>query len=293
MMTVHSPKQVQYYILYGPVVSATTYQLNGAGVNVTVLGKAGSDFLGTEGSLASNLRAAASTDSTLLGKAANDYLGIAVNGLGDVNGDGFDDFIGSAHYNDDGPGANNDGAAYIVFGRVGLANATLDTASSEENVRILGNAATDNLGGLTAASGTGDVNDDGLADILVGSKKNDDGASDAGAAYIVYGSTSLASSIIAGNNDVTVLGKAASDFFGFWTMAAGDLNNDGIPDFAGGAYYNDDTAASAGALYVVFGSESLSSDLRIAGAGPDVTVLGKAGSDFFGRIGRSRGSVGP
>lgn len=320
------------FVLYGSASLSADYDIAGAGVSVTITGKAASDSLSRcastgdvnrdgfddivmgapanddgaspnagalyvlfgGSSLAANIRLdGAGANMTLLGKAADDNLGTAVNGLGDVNGDGFDDFIGSAQYNNDGPGANDDGAAYIIFGRVGLANATLDTASSEENVRILGKAALDNLGGLTAASAAGDVNDDGFADILAGSRKNNDQAADAGAVYIVYGSTSLAASITAGNNDVTLLGKAASDFFGFWTSSAGDLNNDGIPDFVGGAYYNDDIAANAGAAYVVFGSESLSSALRIAGAGPDVTVLGKAGSDFFGRIGRSRGSVGP
>ena len=216
-----------------------------------------------------------------MGKAANDYLGIKVSGLGDVNGDGFADFGGSAHRNDDGPGANNNGAGYIIYGRTFPANLTLDTANSEENVRLLGNATTNVLGevGFSAA---GDVNDDGLSDIFVSAQANDAQATDAGAAYIIYGSASLASSITMGNNDVTVLGKAASDFLGFGVPGAGDINNDDGPG-----------ANNDGAAYIFFGSGSLSATINLNGAGADVTISGKAALDYFGRTAASRTNAGP
>ncbi len=240
------------FILYGSASLSADYDIAGTGVNVTITGKAASDSLSrvssagdvnSDGfddvlmgalfnddgadpnggtlyvlfggsSLASDTRAAAATNITLLGKAANDYLGVKVSGLGDINGDGFADFGGGALGNDDGPGANNNGAGYIIYGRTFPANLTLDTASTEENVRLLGNADTDTLGedGFAAA---GDVNDDGLADIFAASRLNDAQANNAGTAYIIYGSTSLASSITMGNNDVTITGKTASDQFGF------------------------------------------------------------------------------
>jgi len=60
-----------------------------------------------------------SADVTIFGKAVDDYLGNSVSGLGDVNGDGFDDIIVGANFNDDG-GSPRAGAAYIFFGSTTL-----------------------------------------------------------------------------------------------------------------------------------------------------------------------------
>jgi len=66
-----------------------------------------------------DLGGGASADVTILGKGTTDRLGISVSGAGDVNGDGFDDIIVGAEFNNDG-GTNNEGAAYIFFGASNL-----------------------------------------------------------------------------------------------------------------------------------------------------------------------------
>lgn len=320
------------YILYGSASLSATYQLNGSGVSVTLLGKAESDFFGrsaaagdinrdgfddvitgayynndggsnNEGaayilfggsSLAATIRMdGVGANVTVLGIGATSLLGDRVFGAGDINGDGFDDtVIGASQAPAIPPGS---GAAYVVYGRVGFADATIDIVNAENDLTVFGSAASDNLG--AGANGAGDVNDDGFYDLILGANLVNDGATlDVGAAYIVFGGSSLETSINAGNGNVTIIGKAASDNLGRNVAGVGDVNNDGIADVMVSAHLNDDGPGGSadGAAYIIFGSESMSSEIRIAGAGPSVTILGKAASDNFGlSVNGGRGNPGP
>jgi len=84
------------------------------------------------------------------------------------------------------------------------------------DVTILGKAANDRLG--FSVSGMGDVNADGIPDIIVGAFNNNDGGTDdTGAAYIFFGASTLSGTKSLGGGqsaDVTILGKANNDFLG-------------------------------------------------------------------------------
>ncbi len=238
-----------------------------------------------------------SADVTVLGKAASDQLSFSgVSGAGDINGDGFDDIIVGAYLNDDGPGIDA-GAAYIFFGASTLSGTK--TAGTDQNFQILGKADSDQLG--LGVSGAGDVNDDGFDDIIVGARYNDDGAgaNKTGAAYIFFGASTLSGTKSLGEGqsaDVTILGKAALDSFGFGVSGVGDVNNDGLPDFIAGANLNDDGPGNnAGAAYIFFGASTLSGTKSLGqGQSADVTTLGKADTDRMGfSVGGGRSNPGP
>ncbi len=112
------------------------------------------------------------------GENADDWAGFSVAGPGDVDDDGHDDLlIGALHNSDVG---TYGGAAYVVLGSSTPASGTLATAlqySAEYAVDLAGQAV----------AGGGDVNGDGIADRLVGAFYNDDGATNAGAAYVIFG----------------------------------------------------------------------------------------------------------
>ena len=117
-------------------------------------------------------------DAKMVGEAAQDYAGTSVAGVGDVNGDGFDDLMIGAPGNDN--PAFDAGAAYLFHGPVAGYH-TLDLADA----KMIGWDAFDEAGTEVAAAG--DVDGDGYDDMFVGSPFCDAGGLDAGAAYMILG----------------------------------------------------------------------------------------------------------
>jgi hypothetical protein len=142
-----------------------------------------------------------------------------------------------------------------------------------------GEGATEYFGRGVASAG--DVNGDGYVDVIVGAYYNDDGGSNAGEAYVYYGS----SSGLSATPDWSDQGEAASDRFGYSVASAGDVNGDGYADVIIGAYANDDGGSLAGEAYVYHGSSSGLS------ATPDWSDQGEAAGDYFGYSVASAGDV--
>lgn len=242
----------------GPVLNA--------GEAYVVFGKADSapvalGALGTKGFL-------------ILGAAAGDRLGTSVSGAGDVNGDGLDDLIVTASWAS--PGGNAQaGTTYVVFGKAG--SEPVDVANlGEAGFRIDGAAIEDRSG--ESAAGAGDINGDGLADIIVGAFLADvNGVTDAGTAYVVFGKTDTAPVAVAslGSGGFPINGIAPNDRVGAEVSGAGDVNGDGLADVIIGAHGADPLGREgAGAAYVVFGKSTTSP--------VNLSSLGNAGFPIYG-----------
>jgi hypothetical protein len=129
--------------------------------------------------------------------------------------------------------------------------------------RLSGVAPSDRSGG--AVSSAGDVNGDGLADLLIGANGADPNGTDSGASYVVFGRNTaqpgpfpatLNLCILDGTNGFRVNGVAAFDFSGIAVSSAGDVNGDGLADFLIGADGAGVNGSYSGAIYVVFGRDT-------------------------------------
>jgi len=218
---------------------------------------------------------ASTADVKLIGEDASDRFSYAVSGAGDVNDDGYDDVIVGAHFEDAGGGAA--GAAYIFYGSNAM-SALVDASTAD--VKLIGEDTNDVFG--QAVSGAGDVNNDGIDDVLVGAYGDDAGGSYAGAAYIFYGSTAMSASVDASVADVKLIGEDGGDYFGASVSGAGDVNNDGIDDVLVGAYQDDAGGSGAGAAYIFYGSTAMSASVDASTA--DVKLIGEDADDTFGRL---------
>jgi hypothetical protein len=221
-------------------------------------------------------------DTVIFGAEAGDFLADRFSlTSGDFNGDGFADVLIGAPLAD---GPANDrtdaGEAYVVFGGPSLPP-VIDLADGAADLTLFGQEAHDNLG-FTVASG--DVNGDGIDDVLVGARfAADTGRASVGAIYAVYGGSDLSDAIdiAEGRQDLTIVGEDGGDFWGI-ALAAGDVNGDGIDDIILGGSSADgpgDDRRDAGAVAVVLGSGQLGGRLNMGLDPPHFTVHGARAGD--------------
>jgi hypothetical protein len=190
-----------------------------------------------------------------------------------------------ALYNDD--GGSDAGAAYIILGSSLSTSSTIDLSSAA--YKLVGESSDDTAG--YSVSSAGDVDGDGLDDVLVGALGDDDGGSDAGAAYIILGSSlGTSSTIDLFNADYKLVGESSGDRVGWSVSSAGDVDGDGLDDVLVGALADDDGGHYAGAAYIILGS-SLGTSSTIDLFNADYKLVGEGSGERAGQSVSSAGDV--
>jgi hypothetical protein len=218
---------------------------------------------------------------------SDDHAGASVSGAGDVNADGFADVIVGAPGAD--PGGRSDaGSSFVVFGRASSETVRLGALGSR-GFRIDGANTRDASGREVAAAG--DVNGDGLSDVIVGALFASDSA---GASYVVFGKSGSASVDLAalGGGGFRIEGAHTGDYSGASVSGAGDTNGDGLADVIVGAPGADPGGVfNAGASYLVFGKSSSSMLSLSALGGSGFALTGFEGNAQAGFAAAGAGDV--
>jgi len=155
--------------------------------------------------------------------------------------------------------------------------------ASQANVEIHGAGASDGAGDSVA--GAGDVDGDGLGDVVIGAPgTRNNGRTNSGSAYVVFGrETPLNTDLAAlGDRGVRIDGAAANDRAGYAVAGVGDMNGDGRADVLVGAHAADNNGRSnSGSAYVVFGQPTRMSVRSAPVTCRQASSMARAGSGWW------------
>lgn len=170
----------------------------------------------------------------LRGPTQDEQFGSSVDGVGDINQDGFDDFLVGAPYADH-SGKQSVGMAKVISGRTG-----------DVLLHLVGKQERGYFGASVA--GVGDVNADGIGDLLIGAYGESKGPiQNCGRAYLISGASGSVLHMFHGNTE--------DDLFGLRVADAGDVDADGIPDvIIGASKANAQSTEDRGAAFVYSGA---------------------------------------
>lgn len=219
---------------------------------------------------------------TLQSDQAEAGFGTSVAMAGDVNADGYSDFlVGAPSYDKD---QANEGVAFLYYGSGN------GSGFDQSKTEILEQNQSGSMMGYSVA-GAGDVNGDGASDIIVGARLYSDGQPIEGAAFVYWGNVNSAPIT---SQSPTMLQMNLSDSrFGHSVATAGDVNGDGFADIIIGSYLFDNGHKDEGAAYIFTGkaggidtapSTTLEGNQFEARYGESVSSAGDVNGDGYGDV---------
>lgn len=192
--------------------------------------------------------------------------------VGDVNRDGYDDFIIGSSFNSEYRGSS--GQTYLILGK--SSGWEMDTSLAGADASFVGESGGDRS--ACSLSGAGDVNGDGYDDFIIGSEEGSDDDGEEGMTYVILGKADgWAMDSYLGYADASFLGEHGDDNAGYSIAMVRDVNGDGYDEILIGAQSNNESGNSAGQTYLVF-----SDYVHTSGAYRRVLPAGDVTAEDFG-----------
>ncbi len=244
-------------------------------------------FMNSDGTVKSSMKIANESNGGPV-LANDDRFGSSVASLGDLNGDGVTDLAVGA-YSDDTNGSSRGAVHVLLMSETGTVKSSVKIASGMNGGPTLANT---DLFGVSVAS-LGDLDGDGVTDLVVGARGDDTGGTDRGAVYVMQlnrsGAVKSSVKIASGTNGSPTLMNG--DNLGISVASLGDLDGDGVTDLAVGAHGNDTRGTDRGAVYVMLlnANGEVKSSVKLASSTNGVLPL--VNGDFFGRSVASLGDL--
>ena len=234
--------------------------IDGDGLDDILIGNPGDNsvYVVTGGDLSSHTMSA---KYVIYGEGSSDNAGVSVSEAGDVDGDGLSDIL---------IGANGANKAYLVLG------SSISTTSSLASADYIFSGGGDQLS--HSVSTAGDVDGDGLSDLLLGAMYNDDSANNAGKIFLVLSSSlGTANTFDLSSADYAFEGENEQDQLSL-SFEAGDIDGDGLTDLLIASDLNGDGGSAAGKVYLILAG-SLGTATTFSLADADYTFEGESPSD--------------
>lgn len=206
-------------------------------------------FMNTDGTVKGAQKISSIAGNLSATLATGDLFGVRIAALGDLDGDGVEDIAAAASFTDD--GGMDRGAVYVLFLN------TNGTVKSHQKISSTSGGFGGTLSDLdafgSALTAPGDVDRDGVCDLVVGARGDDDGGSGRGAVWVLAMKTD---GTVKGQQKISATqggfrGELSDgDNFGIAVEALGDVDGDGFRSIVVGAFEDDDGGGGRGAIWL-------------------------------------------
>ena len=245
-------------------------------------------FLNSDGTVKSQEKISHTSGGFSGTLTTGDFFPAALCGLRDLDGDGVVDLAASARADSD--GGVQRGAVWVLF--LNASGTVKGHQKISDTEGGFGGLLNDYDGIGESLCSPGDIDRDGVPDMIAGGSGDDDGGTNRGALWILYlngDGTTKAWEKVSDTSGGFTGGLSDLDGFGVSAGAIGDIDGNGIGDLAVGAIGDDDGGTERGAAWILslYGRGSATARFRNAGTNPasyTASTLPVLGTDYVATV---------